>query len=134
MKRIASFVLLLAFSVANVSANQWITHVQHPGDVAVWNERAGGIWSGNDLYGWCTGTSNTGNLSNCYSYVSAIADVAQSLNAINACIPNGVTVQQITDVTTQYLRNHPATRQNGAMSLTLLALMDAFPCRAAGTE
>jgi hypothetical protein len=133
MKRLASFLLLLAFSVSDVNADQWITNVKHPGDAPLWADNAGAFWSGNDLYGWCTGTSNSGNKSNCYAYVAAIADVAQSLNAVNACIPNGVTVQQIADVTTQYLRNHPAIRQRGAMSLTMFALMDAFPCRAAGT-
>jgi Rap1a immunity proteins len=116
-------VLLLALSTSANSQQLWLTKTQHTGDVPVWQDQSSIYWTGNDLYGWCTSKSLA-----CEGYVSAVADVAAALNAIPACIPKGVIVRQLVDVTTAYLKGHAETRQHSALALTMAAYTEAFPC------
>ena len=48
------------------------------------------------------------------------------------CIPTGVNVSQITDVTKDFLRRNPRDRHIAAAALVMLALVDTFPCKKGG--
>jgi hypothetical protein len=45
-----------------------------------------------------------------------------------SCIPNGVSNEQVQDVTVRYLRQHPETRDFPARALTMNAPALAWPC------
>ncbi len=47
----------------------------------------------------------------------------------NVCVPDEVTVGQITKVVVKYLKDHPEKLHLGAGLLTMTALKDAFPCK-----
>jgi hypothetical protein len=68
----------------------------------------------------------------CIGYINAVAYAMNDGNAVNgfkACIPLGVTAQQIKDVAVQYLTKNPAIRNYAAAGLVAAALSEAFPCR-----
>ena len=62
----------------------------------------------------------------CYGYIAGVYD--QGRYTPRACIPNGVTLKQLIDVTKQYLRDTPAKRHQGADVLIVQAFRDAWPC------
>lgn len=58
-----------------------------------------------------------------------ISGVANALDDVLFCLPNGVTVGQLVDVTSRYLRNNPAQRHKGASLLIVNALVQVWPCK-----
>lgn len=66
----------------------------------------------------------------CAGYVVGVADALAfgPVARFSACVPNGVTVQQLIDITTNYLKAHPEVRQFTASSISAAALSYAFPC------
>lgn len=92
---------------------------------------SGTFVSGNELYALCTG--DVDDRIRCIEYVTGASDsalIAQRMDGRTGylCIPERVTRQQIADVVTAYLRDHPESRQSNAGGLTLVALGTAFPC------
>jgi hypothetical protein len=62
----------------------------------------------------------------------AISDAMADGNPVagwTACIPVGVTGQQVVDVAVQYLGRNAAKRHVSASSLVAAAFTEAFPCR-----
>lgn len=45
------------------------------------------------------------------------------------CLPKNAVARQISDVSCNYLRDHPEKRQYSAASIVTPALMEAFPCK-----
>ena len=87
--------------------------------------------TGNRLFEACTPVQTP----TCYAYVEGVADDAQStFSALHMqqhalfCLPQGVTTWQLTDIATNYLRDHPEQRHNVASANVVLALANAFPC------
>ena len=71
----------------------------------------------------------------CYAYVDGVVDALQStFSALHMqqhalfSLPQGVTTRQLTDIATNYLRDHPEQRHNVASANVALALANAFPC------
>jgi len=58
-----------------------------------------------------------------------ISGVANALDEVLFCLPYGVTVGQVVDVTTRYLRNNPAQRHKGGSILIVNALVQVWPCK-----
>jgi hypothetical protein len=84
--------------------------------------------NGNDLLEKC----NTPLDIVCIGYIDGVAYAMNDGNAVNgfkACIPLGVTAQQIKDIAVRYLIKNPAVRIYAASSLVAAALSEAFPCR-----
>jgi hypothetical protein len=78
--------------------------------------------SGNTLMQKCVT-----NRSECMTYVTGVSDALQDMG-IQICLPSHVYSGQLTDITLQYLNDHPAKRHYTASSEILLALVGAFPC------
>jgi hypothetical protein len=92
-----------------------------------------GFKTGNDLYSSCTKKNDFP--SECSVYLMAIADTmayamadGQSVFGLTGCVPAGVTLGQIRDITVQYLYKHSAIRQSIASVLVAAAISEAFPC------
>jgi Rap1a immunity proteins len=110
--------------------------------------------SGNDLYGWCT-SPDLKPL--CDVYVQGVYDglismqgavlftvaamkvpaapekrdpnVRRTLGLWRFCPPEGVTYNQVVDITVAYIRDHPAERHYDAAFEIRLAMIAAFPCQ-----
>jgi len=61
----------------------------------------------------------------CYGYVAGVVDMLYTV-----CLPDGMTRQQVIDVLTLWLRDHPEKRHLPASSLVAGALKEKFPCSA----
>jgi len=83
--------------------------------------------TGNQLYSWCAAReSDYLDFGLCLGYVLGVFDAAASL--IPICGYNGVSNEQLKDITYQYLYSHPAERHEQANYLVARALKQAFPC------
>ena len=70
----------------------------------------------------------------CMGYIAGIADTIMSLHGSNyygysICLPQEVTLGQLTDLTRSFLSSHPGQRHFTANSLVAAALDESFPCR-----
>ena len=94
--------------------------------------RAQGLFmSGNKLFTACQ-TARVDDRSYCEGYASAIADVLanNAIHGMRACLSStSVTVSQVTDIVTRFLREHPGVRDFAAEGLVAYALEGAFPCK-----
>ena len=63
-----------------------------------------------------------------YSMVSKALNLKQ-VGIENVCVPDEVTLGQITKVVVKYLKDHPEKLHLGAGQLTMTAIKDAFPCK-----
>jgi hypothetical protein len=87
--------------------------------------------SGNDLLDLCTGSPDDRSL--CTGYVQGAVDQESARVQFDKvvplfCVPAGVIVQQVIDITVRYLQNHPEQRQNVASGTVVNALMQVWPC------
>jgi Rap1a immunity proteins len=91
--------------------------------------RADRFVDGNRLYELCR--PNSRNSSFCGDFVMSVANALMvgRVGHWTACIPNGVTDDQVVDVATRYLDAHPAERPHAARELVAQALAEVFPCR-----
>jgi hypothetical protein len=89
--------------------------------------------NGNGLHNKCSGPPASFEQGICSGYAVAVIDTVitiQSTGAIGPlfCIPQGVTVEQVTDVVKKYLTDNPVQRHYTASSTAIKALELAFPC------
>jgi len=91
--------------------------------------------SGNDLYSLCINVDSRAAASDdfvCLGYVSAIADAMVANNneiaGFRACLRDGLTLRQLSDVVEKWLQNHPEKRDFSAPGLVAHAFAEAFPC------
>lgn len=93
------------------------------------------FYTGNKVYTECTADENaaTYNVARalCLGFVVGVYDVVvpliRSSGESALCVPDGVTLGQVTDVVIKYLRDNPAKRNNPAASLVTEALLEAWP-------
>ena len=89
---------------------------------------------GNELYGLCTDEDyQVAAGLQCIVYIQALRDGFDVLSAFLGrtnilCIPQEVTMGQVQDVVVEYLRRNAPIRQQPAASLTLLSLLEVWPC------
>lgn len=94
-----------------------------------------GFYSGNELYEICTvekGEKTYVERSyECVAYITGAVDAFNTTREaakLSSCIPAGVTISQLRDVTVAYLRDNPETRNNSASSLIFAATRKAWDC------
>ena len=87
---------------------------------------SGTFVNGNQLFSKCDDDGDTPNGIGCLHYIAGVADTLLMHKEI--CAPNGVTVRQLADIVTKYLRDNPEVRHFTAASDTTVALARAFPC------
>lgn len=61
------------------------------------------------------------------AYIIGAADAYKAQNMV--CTPVGITGRQLVAVTSKFVKDHPDTWNQSAALITLVALMDAFPCK-----
>ena len=61
-----------------------------------------------------------------------ITGVADAYDEELFCIPTGVNVSQLVDVTKDFIKRNPRERHLPAAMLVMLALVDTFPCKKGG--
>jgi len=90
--------------------------------------RADRAIDGNRLYDLCKPNSRSSTL--CGDYVLSVADTLMlgRVGRWTACLPVGVTDDQVIDVAEQFLETHPAKRGSAAFELVAEALAEAYPC------
>ena len=84
--------------------------------------------NGNRLYERMT-SSNTSQTMWALGYVTGVAD---SFDGEFFCLPNTVTVGQMSDIVQKSLVARPQERHLRADVLIMLALVDVFPCKKGG--
>lgn len=94
-----------------------------------------GFYSGNDLYDSCTVERGRPEFFEksyeCVAYIGGAVDAfntTREANRLKSCIPAGVTLAKLQDVTVAYLRDHPAERKKSASNLVFSATRAAWPC------
>ena len=87
---------------------------------------SGTIVNGTQLFSECDDGGDTPNGIACLHYIAGVADVLLMHKEI--CVPSGVTVRQLADIVTKYLRDNPEVRHFTAASDTMVALARVFPC------
>lgn len=80
----------------------------------------------------CSSDLNSYDRAFCLGYIAGIADAMKDGNKINdfkACVPDGVTEEQILSVVREFLKENPGNLQYTANDLVAFAFQDAFPCK-----
>ena len=90
--------------------------------------RADRAVDGDRLYELCQPNSRSSTL--CGDYVLSVADALMlgRVGRWTACLPVGVTDDQVIDAAEQFLEAHPARRCSAAFGLVAQALAEAYPC------
>ncbi len=96
-------------------------------------QAAGSTMNGNSLLEYCDAPKGSPAWSVCFGYIQGAGDAFTASKGIEKaaplyCLPAQATVGQVFDVAMAYLRGHPEKRQYDASSITLAALVEAFPC------
>jgi len=90
--------------------------------------------TGNDWLKKCSADASKAdsraNLGMCYGYLIAISDIVSIIpESLRYCLAQGVTMDQVRQVTLKYLRDNPSKTHEPFVSLVLDALREAFPCK-----
>jgi hypothetical protein len=82
--------------------------------------------TGNMLYDRCAASTIS-----CSDYISGVVDTLLMVGKVKKLpliCPGNIELGQAVDVTVNYLRAHPESRQYNAASVAIVALTKAFPC------
>lgn len=94
------------------------------------------FYDGNDLRSWSMALtkSNLGNrlsveeAANASLFQGYVAGVYEIGEDVSFCTKDRTRLIQLTDTVTNYINNHPESRNLSAATLTGRALIEAFPC------
>ena len=81
--------------------------------------------TGNDLIRWYKGYDNA----QINAYVSGVVDGMPNILEKLICIPIGTEVQQISQITYNYLQKNPTQWALNGAYIVEYSLMDAYPCK-----
>lgn len=94
-----------------------------------------GFYSGNELLNVCTTDRNDPTYFEktyeCVAYISGAVDAfntTREANGLKSCIPAKVTINQLKNVTVDYLQANPVDRRNSASALVFTGMREAWPC------
>lgn len=91
-----------------------------------------GFISGNKLLELCTQDDQL----QCIGYVEGASDMLQTFDAFakakTLCMSDKVTARQEKDIVVKYLTDNPATRDQAAGGIVMIALNEAFGCAKGG--
>lgn len=84
---------------------------------------------GNELYSNCL-REGTMFEAHCGGFITGVADAMGGLSPLQglACIPENVTLAQLSDVVVKWLEDNPGQRHFTAVSLVASILTETFPC------
>lgn len=97
------------------------------------------LLSGNSALELCTST-HPSDVARCQGFVMGAVGMAEGVRfsqdsgafvgpkLVEACLPDSVTVKQLTDVFVAYLQENPEVRHYSAASSAWTAMHRAFPC------
>jgi hypothetical protein len=81
---------------------------------------------GDQLFADCDDGGDTPNGDACLHYIAGVVDTLLMHKEI--CPPSGITIAQLADIVTKYLRENPEVRHFTAASDATVALARVFPC------
>ena len=81
--------------------------------------------TGNQLFARCSAPSNVVEEMVFLGYVIGVSD---AYGSPPLCVPQAATAKQLSDISCQYLRNHPEKRHLSGQTSVVEALRAAFPC------
>jgi hypothetical protein len=89
-------------------------------------------YSGNELLSACESKEAVGS-GVCLGYIQGVHSTTM-LNPLPGskfkfCTPEGMVAEHLKDVVVEYLRNNPSSLHYAAVSLVIMAVSEAFPCR-----
>lgn len=94
-----------------------------------------GFYSGNALFEVCTVERGDAayfeKTYECAAYVAGAVDAfntTREANKLKSCIPAGVTISRLKDVTVDFMRANPSSRDKSASALVFAATRKAWPC------
>ena len=90
--------------------------------------------SGNSLFQNCTSRDATKQidcLNQIFGAASGIRIVSDVWELSVLCVPDGVEASQMRDIVVRWLQRHPEKRHYTIGAVTLSALREAWPCKAA---
>ena len=100
-----------------------------------------GFYSGDDLFATCTADKDDKayfeRSYECLGYISGAVDAfntTREANHLKSCIPPDVTINQLRNVTVNYLSKNPIDRQKSASSQVFAATRKAWPCPTVGKK
>lgn len=95
-----------------------------------------GFYSGSELLEVCTADRNKSNYFEktyeCVAYIAGAVDsfnTTRAVNNLNSCIPAGVTINQLKNVTVDFMRAHRTGQNASASAIVFSATRKAWPCR-----
>ena len=83
--------------------------------------------NGNKLWEFCEPDEANFSDGMCAGYILGVHDQGR-YETYGSCIPNGVSAEQMIDLTRNYLRDNPAQRHKSGEALVAAAFTDAWPC------
>ncbi|MDP6927129.1 MAG: Rap1a/Tai family immunity protein [Rhodospirillales bacterium] len=99
------------------------------------SEGRGGFIKGQELYNDCSADDGSFSVGSCFGYIIGVVDAGKGVGrriewqgGWSACIPKGVTGDQMVEVVKKSLRAHPEDWHYEANGLVARALDEAFPC------
>jgi hypothetical protein len=87
--------------------------------------------SGNRLLDICQGAESV-QIVDCAGYIKGVADQLESARSMGekaGCIPPGISVGRLLEISVTYLRAHPEKREESGASLVATALTDEWKCQ-----
>lgn len=87
--------------------------------------------TGNTFYASCSAGRESARWQFCWGYVRGIAEGTMASTPKERrtfCAPADVNVEQMVDITIDYMRRHPIERNEPTSFLVDFALTEAFPC------
>jgi len=97
-----------------------------------WGQPAsvGGFWSGNDLYHYCVGSTAQHEV--CVAYILGVVDTDDIVRASTGrprCLHEGVQAEQLGDIVSRFLVDHPEQRVWPAAGLVAYSVQQGLGCR-----
>lgn len=95
-----------------------------------------GFYSGDELFDACSipkeDPAYFEKTYECVAYIAGAVDAfntTREANKLKTCIPSGVTINRLKDVTVDYLRKNPVDRKASASKMVFAATRKAWPCK-----
>jgi hypothetical protein len=96
---------------------------------------AGLYITGNDLYGDCSVPKDNPvyytRTERCTGYITGVVDATEGTRQLQGrafCVPDNVTLGQVTETVSNYLKAHADTRSLNASALVIAAMTETWSC------
>ncbi len=101
---------------------------------AVWAQTPYDLSDGRDLQALCEANTKDSNLNAlahtfCMGYIRGVAEQAGLIKSAKACVPRGVSDEDMKKAVSRFLQQHPKYMQEKSTTVISAAVQAAFHCR-----